>query len=149
MRNVRYRTSFYAPARRKRAKRILPLLSISVMVPVVMVLVAVVTFVLPRMQSHAAATVNGNCSLLVPSNPLTAQGLATPYQLAATNAADGPCNEANAMQAAFVQASVIDPATGNISVYNPLVMRSGNTTCRSTSCANATGWRNRGHLVWF
>src|SRR5438270_5575313 len=56
-----------------------------------------------------------NCTLTVPANPLTAQGLATPYKLG------GGCDEANKMQAAFVQGAVIDPA-GNISVYNPLVV---------------------------
>ena len=31
----------------------------------------------------AAATPNPNCTLIVPANPLTAEGLATPYQLVA------------------------------------------------------------------
>ncbi len=106
------------------------------------------------------------CDLVVPPNPLTAQGLATPYLLVApgggqgnqdggadpnTNAAaSGPdksngdannadnadnadntnntnntnnanCNEANPNTAAFVQATIIDPATGKVSVYDPLV----------------------------
>src|SRR5439155_3645527 len=61
----------------------------------------------------------------VPFNPLTAKGLATPYQLIATHPANGPCHEANNAQAAFVQAAVIDPATGNISIYNPLVIDQG------------------------
>jgi hypothetical protein len=74
-----------------------------------------------------ATTDNMNCTLIVPANPLSAQGLATPYQLTATNPADGPCNEANANQSAFVQAAVIDPATGQISVYNPLVIDQGTT----------------------
>lgn len=78
----------------------------------------------PRLQ-RTAATDNMNCTLIVPANPLTAQGLATPYQLTATNPADGPCNEANPNQTAFVQAAVIDPATGQISVYNPLVIDQG------------------------
>src|SRR5207248_5192625 len=56
-----------------------------------------------------------NCTLTVPANPMTAQGLATPYVLG------GGCDEANKMQAAFVQGAVIDPA-GNISIYNPLVV---------------------------
>jgi len=60
--------------------------------------------------------------LIVPAQPLTAQGLATPYQMVATNPANGPCNEANADQAAFVQAAVIDPVTGQISIYDPLVI---------------------------
>lgn len=69
-------------------------------------------------------TVNPNCTLTVPPNPLTAAGLATPYRLSATNAANGACHEATSDQAAFVQATVIDPATGKLSVYNPLVIDS-------------------------
>ena len=76
-------------------------------------------------RNAADAAVNPNCTLIVPANPLTAQGLATAYQLTATNPADGPCNEANAGQTAFVQGAVIDPATGQISVYNPLVVDAG------------------------
>jgi hypothetical protein len=37
----------------------------------------------------------------------------------------GPCHEANADQAAFVQGAIIDPATGAISIYNPLVIDRG------------------------
>ncbi len=76
-------------------------------------------------KSHAAAVLNPNCNLKVPNHPLTAKGLATPYQLSATDPAAGPCNEANVNQSAFVQASIIDPATGAISVYNPLVIDAG------------------------
>ena len=75
--------------------------------------------------ANAAAAPNPNCTLIVPANPLTAQGLATPYQLTATDPAAGPCNEANANQTAFVQGAVLDPATGQISVYNPLVIDAG------------------------
>lgn len=81
---------------------------------------------MPRRGSHAA-TVNMNCTLVVPNTPLTAQGLATPYQLMATNAAGGPCNEANANQSAFVQGVIYDTATGQFSVYNPLVIDAGTT----------------------
>lgn len=63
-----------------------------------------------------------NCTLTVPADPLTAQGLATPYVLAATDPAKGPCQETNANQSAFVQATVLDPATGAVSVYDPLVV---------------------------
>src|SRR5215469_2229434 len=73
----------------------------------------------------SAATPNPNCTLIVPANPLTAQGLATPYQLTATDPAAGPCNEANANQTAFVQGAVIDPATGQVSIYDPLVIDAG------------------------
>jgi hypothetical protein len=73
----------------------------------------------------ADAADNPNCTIIVPANPLTAQGLATPYQLTATNPADGPCDEANGAQTAFVQGAVLDPATGQISVYDPLVVNAG------------------------
>jgi choice-of-anchor A domain-containing protein len=67
-----------------------------------------------------------NCTLIVPSYPLTAKGLATPYQLVGTDAAaDGPCNESNANQSAFVQAAIINTDTGQISIYNPLVIDQG------------------------
>jgi hypothetical protein len=78
-------------------------------------------------KTAAAATpaVNMNCTLIVPANPLSAQGLATPYQLVATNPADGPCNEANGNQTAFVQGAIINPRTGQLSIYDPLVVDAG------------------------
>jgi hypothetical protein len=77
--------------------------------------------------THASTlpSVNMNCTLVVPNDPLTAQGLATPYLLKATNPAMGPCIETNPMQAAFVQAAVVNPATGFLAVYNPLVITQG------------------------
>lgn len=75
----------------------------------------------------SAQEVNPNCTLFVPHNPLTAAGLATPYQLEATNPSDGPCHETDKNQSAFVQAAVIDLDTGQISVYNPLVIDVGTT----------------------
>ena len=74
----------------------------------------------------APANPNMNCTLIVPSYPLTAKGLATPYQLFGTDAAaNGPCNEANANQSAFVQAAIINKKTGQVSIYNPLVIDQG------------------------
>jgi hypothetical protein len=70
---------------------------------------------------------NPNCTLIVPDAPLTAQGLATPYQLVATNRRNGPCREANVDQSAFVEATILDPATGTLSVYRPLVINRGTT----------------------
>src|SRR5256886_15369264 len=64
---------------------------------------------------------NPNCTLLVPAQPLTAAGLATPYRLVATDRRAGACHEANADQAAFVEAAILDPATGKVGVYRPLV----------------------------
>src|SRR2546430_4370688 len=54
---------------------------------------------------------NPNCTLLVPAQPLTAAGLATPYRLVATDRRAGACHEANADQAPFVEAAILDPAT--------------------------------------
>jgi hypothetical protein len=75
----------------------------------------------------AGAAADPNCTLIVPLNPLTPLGLATPYQLTATDPADGPCDENNESQAAFVQGAIINPATGQISVYDPLVIDAGTT----------------------
>jgi hypothetical protein len=79
----------------------------------------------------APATPNPDCTIIVPASPLTARGLAAPYRLTATNPADGPCNEANQVQTAFVQGAVIDPATGSISIYDPLVIDAGTRPARS------------------
>jgi hypothetical protein len=55
----------------------------------------------------------------VPANPLTAAGLATPWQLG-----DG-CSMANAgTEGAFVEATILSPG-GQLSVYNPLVITAG------------------------
>jgi hypothetical protein len=107
-----------------RRKRFSPLMLVGLSVPLVLALIASAVFVLPRLGSHAAA-LNGDCTLIVPSQPLSAQGLATPYQLVATDPANGPCNESNKAQAAFVQGAVLDPATGQLSIYNPLVIDQG------------------------
>ena len=79
----------------------------------------------------AAAATNMNCDIIVPANPLSAQGLATPWQLTGPNgmtpAASG-CNMANAAAlGAFVQATILNPATGALSVYEPLVITQGTT----------------------
>ena len=73
----------------------------------------------------AQAVPNPDCTLIVPPAPLTPAGLATPYQLVATDPAKGPCHELDANQSAFVQAAILDQATGTISIYNPLVIDQG------------------------
>jgi hypothetical protein len=90
-----------------------------------------------QMQSAAAAAAgnaapaantavpNPNCTLIIPADPLSAKGLATPYQLTATDPGQGACSESNTAQSAFVQAAVFDPATNSISIYNPLVVDRG------------------------
>ncbi|HEX3650369.1 MAG TPA: hypothetical protein VHV49_18240 [Pseudonocardiaceae bacterium] len=68
---------------------------------------------------------NPDCTLIVPANPLSAKGLATPYQLAATDPDQGPCDEANDSQSAFVEATIVNTVTGALSVYRPLVVDAG------------------------
>jgi hypothetical protein len=79
----------------------------------------------------AAAADNTDCDIIVPANPLSAQGLATPYQLTGPNGtspADSGCNMANAAAlGAFVQATILNPRTGALAVYNPLVITQGTT----------------------
>ena len=78
-----------------------------------------------------AAAANVSCDLIVPPNALTAQGLATPWLLtgpAGSNPQGTGCTMANAANlGAFVQATILDPATGQLSVYNPLVVTQGTT----------------------
>ena len=75
----------------------------------------------------AAAADNANCTLIVPANPLSSLGLATPYLLTATNPAQGACHEDHADQTAFVQGAIINTTTGQISIYDPLVIDEGST----------------------
>ncbi len=79
----------------------------------------------------AAATANVNCDIIVPANPLSARGLATPYQLTGpdgTSAAASGCTMTNAVNlGAFVQATILNPRTGALAVYNPLVITQGTT----------------------
>jgi len=74
---------------------------------------------------------NVNCDVIVPANPLTAQGLATPYLLTGPGGmspAQSGCEMTNAAAlGAFVQATILDPATGQLSVYDPLVITKGTT----------------------
>jgi hypothetical protein len=90
----------------------------------------------------AAAAPNPDCTLIVPRNPLSADGLARPFKLVATNARNGPCNEANTAQSAFVEEAVFDPATSRISIYHPLVIDAGTAPAAApvvpTLPANAT-----------
>jgi hypothetical protein len=76
-------------------------------------------------RSAADDNPNPNCTLIIPANPLSAKGLATPYQLTATDPAAGPCNEANDGQTAFVEGAVLNPRTGQVSIYDPLVVDAG------------------------
>jgi hypothetical protein len=86
----------------------------------------------PSGASTATTTAaNVNCSIIVPANPLSAQGLATPYQLTGTDGmspAQSGCTMTNAANlGAFVQATILNPATGQLYVYDPLVITQGTT----------------------
>jgi hypothetical protein len=78
-----------------------------------------------------AAAANVNCNIIVPADPLSAQGLATPYQLTGPNGmtpVQSGCNMANAANlGAFVQATILNLQTGQLSVYDPLVITQGTT----------------------
>jgi hypothetical protein len=78
-------------------------------------------------QTAAQAAASMNCILAVPANPLSAQGLATPWQLG-----DG-CSMANAgTEGAFVEATILAP-NGSVQVYNPLVITAGTQPAVITS----------------
>lgn len=120
------RISFEGSSQRRRFS---PLALIGVVITLCVILFGAATLLLwSRLSTHAANVAqqpNMDCTLIVPPHPLTAQGLATPYQLVATDPNNGPCNEANPSQSAFVQGSVFDFNTGRIFVYNPLVIDKG------------------------
>src|SRR6201996_4234949 len=97
------------------------------------------TYVAPTASNTAAALGAGApaagtkaktpCEIIVPADPLSASGLATPYQLTGprgTTPARSGCQMSNgAKLGAFVQATILDPATGALSVYEPLVITRG------------------------
>jgi hypothetical protein len=97
------------------------------------------TYVTPTASNTAAALTttgtatgmkgNTTCDIIVPADPLSAQGLATPYVLTGPNGttpAQSGCEMSNgAKLGAFVQATILDPATGSLSVYEPLVITKG------------------------
>ena len=83
----------------------------------------------PRRSAPATAATNVSCDIIVPAHPLTAEGLSTPFQLTGPDgqspAASG-CTMANfANLGAFVQATILNPANGQLSVYEPLVITQG------------------------
>src|SRR5690348_14782961 len=70
-------------------------------------------------QTTAEAANSTNCTVSVPANPLTAQGLATPWELG-----DG-CTWANGgTEGVFIDATILSP-DGQLQVYNPLVIDQG------------------------
>lgn len=83
----------------------------------------------PPATSPRLPAANVSCKIIVPAHPLSAAGLATPYQLTGprgTTAGASGCTMANAASlGAFVQATILDPVTGKLSVYEPLVITKG------------------------
>jgi hypothetical protein len=98
------------------------------------------------LQTAAAADPNPACTLVVPANPLTAAGLAAPYQLVATDPANGACNEANVNQSAFVEAAILT-AAGQVTLYDPLVIDQGTTPAATPVAAQVPAGATVG--IWF
>ncbi|MEU7057560.1 hypothetical protein [Streptomyces sp. NPDC046197] len=94
----------------------------------------------------AARRPDPNCTLLVPDNPLSARGLATPYRLVATDPAQGPCHEANPDQSAFVEAAIVTP-NGKLTLYNPLVIDKGTKPAAPTARPSVPRGSTVG--IWF
>jgi hypothetical protein len=63
---------------------------------------------------------DAQCTLVVPNNPLTAEGLASLYLLSG----DG-CDETSANTAVFVESAIYRPSNGKIFLYSPLVVNAG------------------------
>ncbi len=80
-------------------------------------------------QGVSSTAVVTDCDIIVPAHPLTAKGLSTPYQLTGAggaSAAASGCQMINSINlGAFVQATILNPRTGALSVYNPLVITQG------------------------
>jgi hypothetical protein len=72
-------------------------------------------------QTQAQAADSTNCTVTVPDRPLSAKGLATPWELG-----DG-CAWANgATEGVFIDATILAP-NGQLQIYNPLVIDQGTT----------------------
>jgi len=84
-------------------------------------------------QDAAAAATTMNCTLKVPDHPLSARGLATPWQLG-----DGCSMQNFGTQGAFVEATIIAP-NGAVQVYNPLVITAGTTPAAAPVRSPASG----------
>eukprot|EP00475_Leptophrys_vorax_P009844 TRINITY_DN1652_c0_g1_i1.p1 TRINITY_DN1652_c0_g1~~TRINITY_DN1652_c0_g1_i1.p1 ORF type:complete len:463 (+),score=121.38 TRINITY_DN1652_c0_g1_i1:139-1527(+) len=76
----------------------------------------------------SAALVAGQvCQLVVPAQPLTGTGLATPWILQnVPGDTTNDCTQIGGTNSAFVEAVVFDTATGSVGVYRPLVVNNVN-----------------------
>ncbi|KAG6330432.1 hypothetical protein ID866_8657 [Astraeus odoratus] len=84
-------------------------------------------FVFPFILLSLPTVVWSQCILKIPDNPLTASGLAAPFELTGCNQLDF------ANEGVFVEASILDPATGQIDIYNPLVINAGMISVNQTN----------------
>jgi len=73
--------------------------------------------------TQAPPAAPGTCALVVPDDPLSARGLATPWELTSDGAV--PCKESDPNVSTFVEAAVLDPVTGQVAAYDPLVIDRG------------------------
>lgn len=78
-------------------------------------LLAALASILALVQVVTATGSTASCTLIVPPNPLTPQGLATPYILQG-------CSMAVPGEECFVEGVIYNPFTNTISIYNPLVI---------------------------
>jgi hypothetical protein len=74
----------------------------------------------PPASPSTVSSGNATCHIVVPAHPLSARGLSTPYQLKGCTAGSA------ASPGGVVQATILDPATGALSVYDPPVITAGN-----------------------
>jgi hypothetical protein len=128
-----------ARRRNRRAARIaVPVTAVMALGVTVGIVVSATSHGTPKLHSTAAnsgstsvssTAVEDTCDIIVPAHPLTAKGLATPYQLtgpAGGSPAATGCQMINSFNlGAFVQATILNPRTGALSVYNPLVITAG------------------------
>ena len=137
--------SGHVPARRRRGRKnraariAVPVAAVMALGVTVGIVVGASSHGTPKLRSTAASgntgvsstTVEDTCDIIVPAHPLTAKGLATPYQLtgpAGGSAAATGCQMSNSVNlGAFVQATILDTQTGKLYVYNPLVITAGTT----------------------
>src|SRR5438067_889006 len=103
----------------------------------------------PAAAPAAPADPNPNCSLIVPADPLSAKGLATPYQLVATDRRQGACHESNDAQAAkdglpcptVRDFAVVDQDQSDNVVSSYLILGTGRTA--QDTADNRTRFGNR------
>jgi hypothetical protein len=136
--------SGHVPARRRRGRKnraariAVPVAAVMALGVTVGIVVGASSHGTPKLRSTAAnsgntgvssTAVEDTCDIIVPAHPLTARGLATPYQLtgpAGGSAAATGCQMSNSVNlGAFVQATILDTQTGKLYVYNPLVITAG------------------------